>query len=234
LASKTKNPSEKIKAVLFDLDGTLVEFKFKVKESREAMISWLGANGFASSTFTDGMRTQALFDAAMKEWQGNRTLSSKFESFEVVRAHLSGILEDFEFRSFQEARPHPGSLRVLKKMKDSRIPSAVVTNSGRRPVQSILSVFGFLPYLTLVITRDEMERLKPEPDGLIKAMNLLRADKRSTVYVGDSLIDVEAAKAAGIRCIALATGLYDKASLAQSHPDYLIDKIEELESIVVG
>jgi HAD superfamily hydrolase (TIGR01509 family) len=226
----TNGKNVRFKAVLFDLDGTLVEFKFKVKESRLAVIDWLSKNGFDISGFTPETKTQRIFEKIEEQC----SLRRDGISFDSAWREMSNILEDFEFRSFAEAKPHPGSLTLLKRLHEDQILSAIVTNSGRRPVDSILGTFGFLPYVHLIITRDEMGKMKPEPDGLLKAIYKLRVEKSDAVYVGDSVIDVQAAKKAGLASIALSQGMSSGEILAKEAPDYLVSKIEDVEKIVIS
>ena len=86
-------------------------------------------------------------------------------------------------QAFREAKPHPGSLDVLKRISFEKIPAAVVTNSGRLPVDVMLGTFGFLPYVSIIITRNEMTKLKPEPDGILQALDSLRVRKRATRFL---------------------------------------------------
>ena len=221
-------PKPKFKAVLFDLDGTLVEFKFKIRESRLALIDWLSRNGFETHEFTAETKTQQIFDAVKVQSESKKAPIS----YDSVKKTLSDILDQFEFESFVLSKPHPGSLHLLKCLKDAQVLTAIVTNSGRRPVNSALGTFGFLPYVAIIITRDEMASLKPEPDGILKAIDELHVTKDESIYVGDSVIDIQAARKAGVSCIALSQGMYSGQLLAKEEPDYLISSIEEVDDIV--
>lgn len=217
----------KFKAVLFDLDGTLIEFKFDVKGSREAMIKWLGSHRFDVSSLSEDMKTQAIF-----QWVRKQCEETGKEDFPSIRAELSLLLESFEYHGFTQAKPHPGSLHLLKQLKSEQVLCALVTNSGGKPVRLLLNEFGFVPYLSPVITRDEVENLKPDPEGILKAINDLTLERQDAVYVGDSVIDIQAARSAGVACIALAQGMYSREHLAEKNPDYLIEKIEQVEQIL--
>jgi HAD superfamily hydrolase (TIGR01509 family) len=218
----------KFKAVLFDLDGTLVEFKFKVRESRLAMIDWLARNGFDIVSLSPETRTQRILDEVRLQSNSGKVSIS----FDSARRSLSDILDQFEFESLAAARPHPGSLHLLERLKDEQILAALVTNSGRQPVNSILRKFGFLPYLSIVITRDEMSSMKPDPEGILKAIDGLNVSKDEAIYVGDSVIDIQASRKAGVLSVALSQGLYSGQTLAEEEPDYLISNIEEVEHII--
>jgi phosphoglycolate phosphatase-like HAD superfamily hydrolase len=84
----------------------------------------------------------------------------------------------------------------------------------------------------MIITRDEMAKLKPEPDGIIKALELLNVTREESIFVGDSVIDIQAAHKAGVTSVALSQGMSSAHVLAREEPDYLISKIEEVEDII--
>jgi phosphoglycolate phosphatase-like HAD superfamily hydrolase len=218
----------RFKAVLFDLDGTLIEFKFDVAGSRKAAIEWLARNGFDVKGLSPDTKTLGIF-----QWvraQCDKNVGGL--KYDFTRSELSKILEVFEYKGFSLAKPHPGSLRTLKRLKSEQVLCGLVTNSGGKPVSSILREFGFLPYLEPVITRDDMENLKPDPEGILKAIRILEVDREDAVYVGDSIIDIEAAKSAAVSCVALSKGMYTRDSLIQKKPDFIIDNIEDVEQIV--
>lgn len=218
----------RFKALLFDLDGTLIEFKFKVKESRLAIIEWLESNSYDVSGISPEMKTQAIFDVVKNQSpaRGDNL------SYNQAWRSMCDILDGFEMKSIQESLPHPGSLELLRRLKHEQVLTALVTNSGRRPIDSILGAYGMLPYLNLVISRDEMERLKPEPDGLLKALESLAVDKGDSAYVGDSVIDIQAARKAGVASIALSQGMSTGHLLAREEPDYMISSIEQVEDVL--
>jgi HAD superfamily hydrolase (TIGR01509 family) len=220
------------RAVIFDLDGTLVEFKFKVKESRLAMIDLLQKRSYDSSVWSDSMRTQDIIDQAKEQWQASEHLQ-KLHNFEDVKAEIFRLLDEFEFDALSQARPHKDSVFILRKIKHAEILTGIVTNSGRAPVASVIKEFGFEPYLSILITRNEMEKLKPHPHGLIQAMRELKTNGEETLYVGDSTIDIEAARSAKMKCAAVSTGLFKIDALRKLSPDYAINSLEELEPIVM-
>ena len=221
------------KAILFDLDGTLVEFKFKVKESRLAMIELLKKEGFDSSPWSEIMRTQEIIDNAREQWKASPVLKAR-KSFEKIQSEIFRLLDDFEFEGLSQSRPHSDAVPILKKVKHAEILTGIVTNSGRAPVESILTEFGFSPYLSVVITRNEMEKLKPHPHGLLRAMKELGVVAEESLYVGDSVIDVQAARLAQMRCATVSTGTYQFDALLKLAPDYAFRKLEELEQAVLS
>ena len=216
-------------AVIFDLDGTLVEFKFDIKASRRAMIAWLCSQGFSVDGLTDETKTKYIYDEADHQCNDNGA-----GNLAAVRKHLSSILDSFEFRAFEEAKAFPESIGVLQRLNDRGVICALVTNGGRAPASQVLSKFGFDKYLSSVITRDEVRSLKPDPEGVLKTLSFLKIRADQAVFVGDSTIDIEAAKKAGVLSVALANGMYRPGPLAARAPDYLIAGIGDVEKIVFG
>ena len=216
------------RAVVFDLDGTLVEFKFDVLASRRAMINWLREEGFDVSSMNEKTRTLRIIEEAQNQWEAKGSSAREFES---IKNRLSDILDGFEFDAFREAKPHPGSLGLLRSLSDRSFLTAIVTNSGRKPVNSILDVFGFSKFIRFVITRNEVSSLKPNPEGINKALLALGVKAEEAIYVGDSTIDVEAARASGVKSVAVTCGMYGPRMLVPSNPDYLAQNIEDVEGI---
>lgn len=196
------------------------------------MIELLKERNYDSSHWTESTRTQEIIDQAAEQWKRSVELQ-KLHKFEDVKAEIFRVLDKFEFEALSQARPHKDSVHILRRIKHSEILSGIVTNSGRAPVESVLKEFGFEPYLSTVVTRNEMEKLKPHPHGLIKAMEELNTTREETLYVGDSTIDIEAAKLAKMKCASVATGLFRIEALRKFSPDYAISSLEELESIVI-
>lgn len=219
------------KAVLFDLDGTLIEFKFPVRESRIAMFEFLTRNGYSTAGFKDTMRTQDLIDDAETQWKSSQEKQEK-HSFSDLKQSLYRILDEFEYVSIVTSNPLSGTLETVQEINTEGLTCGVVTNTGRGPAVSTLSQIGFLPYLKIVVTRNEIARMKPAPDGLIEAQKLLHLEASSILYVGDSVLDIEASRSAGIKCAAIASGLYGTGVLEKASPDYMLQKIEDLNSIL--
>ncbi len=157
------------------------------------MIDLLVAKNYDPSSWTETMRTQEIIDQAQEQWRNSKELQNDHD-FRDVHSDIFRLLDGFEFDALSQARPHPDSVSVLRKIKHAEILTGIVTNSGRAPVQSVIKEFGFEPYLSILVTRNEMEKLKPNPHGLLYAMKELRVRPEETLYVGDSTIDIEAAK----------------------------------------
>jgi phosphoglycolate phosphatase-like HAD superfamily hydrolase len=84
-----------------------------------------------------------------------------------------------------------------------------------------------------VVATDDVERPKPHPDGILRALELLGSTREDAAYVGDSPFDVQSAKAAGVGSIAVTWGrIHDRAKLAEAEPDALVDTPQELLDVI--
>ena len=220
-----------LKAVLFDMDGTIVEFKFPIHESRIALFASLKQGGYKVDSFRESMRTQDIVDLAEAQWRESEALRQS-QPFSDVKAGLFRILDGLEFDSLSKSRPFPGSLEMVKRLRNGRFLTGVVTNAGKDPALSLLSKYGFLPWFNVVLTRDDVPRMKPSPDGLIMAEVQLRLESNEILYVGDSVLDIEAAKAARMRIASIATDTYSEAALRKLSPDFVLSSINDLERII--
>lgn len=219
------------KAILFDLDGTIVEFKFPVRESRLALFELLMKSGYDVGSFRDNMRTQEIVDVAEAQWKDS-TVLKKSESFSDLKRRLFQILDNLEYDSLNKSRPFPDSLEIVKRLKNNHFLTGVVTNAGRSPAVSILSKYGFLPWFDIIIARDDVPRMKPSPDGLIMAKVRLGLESKEILYVGDSALDIEAAKSARMKIASIPTGTYSETTLRRLSPDFVLTNMRDLEKIV--
>ena len=76
--------------------------------------------------------------------------------------------------------------------------------------------------------------MKPRPDGLLDAAKLLELEPKDILYVGDSVLDIEAARQAGIKCVSIPTGLYTSETLRKLSPDFVMDTMQDLEEFVLS
>ena len=219
----------RFEAVLFDLDGTLIEFKFRIRESRQAMFDFVHSLGYDISRMNDHMKTQDVIDETRYQWE--RSTGKQTTEFDAIKDDLFKILDSYESEVANGSRPFADSLEVVRSVS-VRLPTGLVTNSGRPAVETILKKHGFAPFLSAVVTRNEMPRLKPSPAGLLAALKQLGVKPEKSLYVGDSTLDIEAAKLAKMKCAAVSTGLYGENVLRNLEPDFMLNKLGNLNEII--
>jgi len=206
-------------AVLFDLDGTLIN-------SIHAIVkSWVRAGNKMGVQFDPNLvrgfigfspRVHAL------KYFKREDIAGKF--LKIVQDEFSKIWMD-------EVEPYPDSYTVLKSLRDMKIKTAVISSNFKRTVERILERFDFLHFLDAVVCDDEVERGKPAPDIVLEATKRLKVPPHICIVVGDTLFDVEAGKRAGAHAILVVR---KPIYLAKSKylPNYVIPSLKDIISII--
>jgi HAD superfamily hydrolase (TIGR01509 family) len=216
-------------AFLFDLDGTLVDSVY------QHVIAWqeaLAECGVPLSVWRIHRRigmSGGLFLNALQRETGREldagTLSRLSSSHaQHYLRHAGGVV------------PLPGARELLTYLQDHDVPFAIATSGSRVTASTALDLLG-LGDDTVVVTRDLVERAKPDPHLFLAAASLLHVDPRQSFVVGDSVWDLLAAQRAGSLGVGLLSGGYGRAEL-QASGAYRVyadpaDMLEHLEEVGV-
>ena len=215
-------------AAVFDIDGTLVTFKFDVRGTRIAIIEELSRRGFDTTGLDVTTPTQAMVDSARIQVESGKVRAE----FDEVRAKLYSILDASEMESSHTTSVFPGTRETLDYLRSKSVRLGVLTNSGRRAAAEILKSAGLQDCFEFVLCRDDVAMMKPRPDGLVRAISMLGMPRDQIFYVGDSRYDIIAAKQAGLRVVAVPTGNYNEVKLREEGADYVISSISELPRLL--
>ncbi len=192
-------------SLLFDLDGTLVDSVYQhVLAWREALES----AGLELSVWRIhrriGMSGGLFLDALLRET--GRRLSAEEEST-VLRTHATAFA-----RQVGQIRPLPGARDLLVYLTGARVPWAIATSGRRNSAQPLLDMLE-VPKDVPVVTRDQVERAKPDPDLFIAAAERLGVPVETAIVVGDSVWDLLAARRARALGVGLLSGGYGQDEL---------------------
>ena len=214
-------------ALLFDLDGTLVDSVYQhVTAWQEA----LAEVGIALSVWRIhrriGMSGGLFLDALQRE----TGVPMDTETLErVADAHARAYL-----RRADTVVPLPGARDLLHHLHDRGVPFAIATSGARRTAQTAIDMFG-LPADVPVVTRDLVERAKPDPHLFLAAAQLLGVRPQHSFVVGDSVWDLLAAQRAGALGIGLLSGGYGREELERAgayrvyaDPAEMLTRLEEV------
>jgi pyrophosphatase PpaX len=209
------------RTVLFDLDGTLIDSVGLILAShRHATEEVLGA---------------ALPDPVLRAGIGT-PLMAQMRSFDEARAQdLVDAYRAHNRRAHDEhVRAYDGVLDVLVSLREDGVTVGVVTSKALDSVRMAYRVTGLEPLLDVVVTSDDSERHKPEPEPILVALERLGADAARACYVGDSPYDLQAAHAAGVAAVAVTWGAFDEDVLRAEHPTAVADTPSALLDILRG
>jgi pyrophosphatase PpaX len=206
--------------VLFDLDGTLIDSGPMILASfKHATRSVLGRD-VPDAEILAAVGGPGLLDQ-MRAIDGDRV----DDLITAYRAHNATLHGDL--------RPCPGILELLHELDEEARALGIVTAKHRATVELAFAVLPLEDYFDVVVTYDDTERHKPDPDPVLKAVELAEADPAKTAYVGDSPFDIRAAKSAGVAAIAVTWGnIHSPDVLRAEEPDELVSTTEELYGVL--
>lgn len=214
-----------IKAVLFDLDGTLVDtapdFLWALNQIRES----LGQDALTES----GIRT-AISDGSAGLVRNTLGLSDDNPAFEPTRQLL---LQHYLKVIGLYAALYPGLANLLSHFDASGIAWGISTNKPSLYTNALLTQMALHSTPSTVVCPDHVSKPKPDPEPLLLNCQHLKLAPHEVVFVGDHIRDVQAGKAAGMRTIAAAWGYIDTPAEAERwNADTVCYKSEDLHQVI--
>jgi pyrophosphatase PpaX len=203
-----------LKTAFFDLDGTLIDSIPLIRLSFEYTFDKLGipwGKGEVLKTIGLPLRDVAAYYA------GERA-----EDFLNIYAQFQQENQEKLLKAY------PGAKDTLIYLKKRGYHTGVVTSKRRNPTKTSLSLTELDSYLDVVVTVEDIERPKPDPDGINTALKILATSPAKTVYSGDSIYDIQTGKNAGVATIAVTWGIATEKELKSTQPDFLVKSWEEL------
>ena len=219
----SRNAGRPPAAVVFDLDGTLVD------TVQTRIIAWL-------RTFEEyGIPAERAQVAKLIGSDGRRLARVVAEAAgRVIDDHLAEEIDRRSGEIFGELntdpKPLPGAQELLRALDDGGLRWAIATSS--RPEQVDASIKALrLPRRPTVLDGSRVEHAKPAPDLLLYAARELGVDPSRTWYVGDSIWDMQAARAAGMPAIGVTTGSASAGELEGSGASLTVDNLMQLPAL---
>ena len=217
----------KLKAVLFDLDGTLIEFKFRVIELKKELFDKLNDNNVIIEKRFQKESIQNICEEAQRIMKNNAN-----KECDRITSDMKEIIEKYEIEGLKQSAIKKDVFYVFNWLKKKKIKLALVTNNGRRSAEYAVNRFELIEYFDVIITRDEVNKWKPHPEPIQKAINQLKIESNEGIFIGDSKMDIQSSKSAGVKVASIPTGIHSKQQLDEEDPDYLIYSLLEIITIV--
>jgi pyrophosphatase PpaX len=206
-------------AILFDLDGTLVDtVPFILAAVRHA---FAGYGGPSDAEWIAGIGTP---------------LRAQLAAFARAPGDVDDLLA--RYRGFWLAnhdamtRPFPGALDTVALLARRGHPVGVVTAKTEEGALRTLRHTGLLPFMNAIVGADTCGRAKPDPEPVLVALARLERPPGGALLVGDSVHDISAARAAGVRAVGVSWGACDPAGLADAGAEVVIRRMEDLVPLV--
>ena len=210
---------KKYEAVLFDLDGTLLDTLEDLKDSVNYIMK---KYHFPERTLDEvrnavGNGIHKLIERSVPKETDAETIESAYADF----------LSYYQKNCMVKTKPYPGMEELLGRLKADGCKLAVVTNKGNEAVQKMIPYYFKGLFETAIGTTNEMPK-KPAPDTAYYVLKKMQTEKEKALFIGDSQVDVETAKNAGLDSILVTWGFRDRETLVKAGAVNLAEDTEAL------
>ncbi|MCI5501193.1 MAG: HAD-IA family hydrolase [Lachnospiraceae bacterium] len=214
---------KRYKAVIFDLDGTLLN---TLEDLTDAVNHVMRQFNYPEHTIEEirsfvGNGIKLLIERSLPDGKDNPEFDKIFSEFKLYYTSHCQI----------KTRPYDGIMELIAALKEQGYKLAIVSNKNQSAVTELNNIY-FSDYISTAIGEKEGVRKKPAPDTVIKALSELGISSDDAVYVGDSDVDRETAENSNMDCISVTWGFRDRKLLESLNPYAIIDKPAELLNYV--
>lgn len=218
-----------IRAVLLDLDGTLLDTVLDLHAAANGMLEDLGRPQVA----VDDIRSyvgRGIPNLVKRVLAGNLEAAEDsapppaeaLASFRKHYAHLNGLA----------AKPFPGVIEGLEAFRALGLPLGIITNKAQAFTGPLLERTGLAPYMTVAVSGDQLPKSKPDPMPLVWACGRMNVSPADTLMIGDSLHDFHAGRAAGCKVFLVPYGYNEGRDVRALAADAIVASLIEAARII--
>lgn len=213
----------RFRAILFDLDGTLIDSIGLILSSYHHTLETHGFPPVSDAEWLAGVGTPLRV-------QLSRWANSPEEMDRLVETYRNHNLANHDAM----VRPYPGIASLVTRIRAAGYRTGIVTSKNQEGTRRGLRLAGLEAQMEVLVCADSVTNPKPHPEPVLLAMQLLGSTPEETLFVGDSIHDLHSGRAAGARTGAVLWGPFDRSDLASGQPDYWLEQPEDLERLLLG
>lgn len=221
---QTRPDPDKIKAIFFDLDGTLID-------TDDAAIAALSRRMRPLAFLSPDHDVRRLVRRLLMAMEGPAnalfTLLDVFTLDDTVFSLNDGLHRMQGYCTAANFRPVPGTIRALPRLRE-RYRLAVVTSRGRSDAGVFLAEYNLMGYFSVVVTHESSFRLKPHPGPVLLAAQQIGLPPQECLMVGDTWVDIRSAASAGALSTGVLSGFGDKEELEVAGAGMILDHAGQL------
>jgi HAD superfamily hydrolase (TIGR01509 family) len=216
-----------VEAVLFDLDGTLVDTNIDFPLMKRELCALASKEGLPAAELAR-LDILAMVDEGAMQLQ----FLGKLEQAKRFRSSALAKLEEIELRHAATASEVPGARELVARLKAKGIKVGIVTRNCRSASELALRLVGIEP--DVLVCREDCSACKPHPDQLHVALTKLGANPSYSVMIGDHIVDVQSGNAAGLMTIGLLRDNKPCNFFDNAKPDLVVRSLTEVMRAIIG
>ncbi|MBS7604858.1 MAG: HAD family hydrolase [Candidatus Bathyarchaeia archaeon] len=218
----------RVKAVIFDLDDTLIRSGIDYRVAKVSAIKFLVESGVDETLLNENMSNMEIINRAIEDLRKKNF--SEIRIKEIIN-NVYAMFNKAELKSLDKAELMDTSLKTLTELKSLGLKIGIVTNSCSTYSKKIVEKFSLDKYIDILVSRDDVTRHKPDPEHLLKALEALGVDSSEAVFVGDHFVDALCAKRAGVKFILVKNKKWSSQE-AEKNAFTIIDDLGVLSSLI--
>ena len=210
-----------LRAVLFDLDGTLIDSIGLIVDAMHHAFEGFGGTVPADSAWMAGIGTPLFKQLALYARSAEELdmLRERYRAYQFI--HHDDVIKEY-----------PGTTAVLEDLHARGLAMGIVTSKGDELARRGLELTGLARFLPVVVSADSVTKYKPEPEPVLLALERLGVRADEALMMGDSPHDISSGNAAGVRTIGALWGPFTRGQIAVAGPTYWMANISELPALL--
>lgn len=210
----------KIELVIFDLDGTLIDSAMDLAISLDLAMK------------DEGLRSLSMEEMLARISVGSKNLLKELVNDDVhaEKRVLDYYIKHYSQRMFDNTKLYPNVVELLELLQHKTV--ALLSNKREQPCKVILKYFKIDHHFKMVLGGDSLPRRKPHPDPILHICRELKIKPENTLMVGDSPVDLEAGRLAGVKTIGLLEGLTPEDIMKKSQANIFLRKVEDIIALI--
>jgi phosphoglycolate phosphatase len=217
------------KAVLLDLDGTLLDTVLDLHAAANGMLGDLGRPPVAVEDI------RAYVGRGIPNLV-KRVLAGKLEAADDPNPPpadaLTSFKKHYEHFNGRAAKPFPGVIEGLEAFKAMELPMGVITNKAQAFTLPLLERTGLMPYLSVAVSGDQLPKPKPDPMPLVWACGRMNVSPADTLMIGDSVHDFKAGRNAGCKVFLVPYGYNEGQDVQGLAADAIVSTIVDAAHLI--
>ncbi len=210
----------KIKAVIFDFDGTLAVLNIDFNAMKEQVFELMRDFDVEEKSITERYLLEIIDEVFLLLMEKNPSDAEEF----YQKAHQ--ILYEIELLAAEKGRLIHGVEKMLSLLRQGGIKVGIITRNCEDAVRKVFPKID--QFCDVFISRNSVKKVKPHPDHLTSAMRTLDVSGEETVMVGDHPIDIQAGKRVGMKTIGVLTGRTKREDFEKAEADYVLGEAMEI------